>query len=350
MRQITWLSLACFAWFAGASVAVAGTIAPVLDVAAVPYLDPTGRASYADFLLINLPRAFALASNGMYGWFGGAGRTEDARAKALQSCRQKGGADCMIYAEDLQVVWRGATPVTLAQPPAMLLADRGNDFALVPDPRFLWQGPGEARGALVWAHGRFTNRDLRNEQPQEYIRAFNNAGFDVIRFDRAPFTDYTNAAADFLREGLAKLRQTGWRMVIVAGQSRGAWNGLQMLDTPGLTDAVIAVSPADFGFAAGQQSAEQEASLYRVVHAAHSPGTRVAVVQFIGDGYVQDVAERTATLNDLAPPRVAAAMLILRPEGITGHGGGDTASFALRYGHCLLRFVTDPVPPENCGP
>src|SRR4051812_47700869 len=36
---------------------------PILDVAAVPYLKPQGRASYADFLLINVPRAMALASN-----------------------------------------------------------------------------------------------------------------------------------------------------------------------------------------------------------------------------------------------------------------------------------------------
>ncbi len=317
---------------------------PVLDVTAVPNLKAQGRASYADFLLANLPRAFALASDGRYGWFGGGGSSEDVRARALKSCSDKGGTDCAIYAEDLQVVWRGRPPVALPQAPGPLLGT--HDFALAPDPRYYWFGPTQARGVFVWGHGKSgALRDERGAQPQAYVRAFNNAGFDVIRFQRAPDADYPDAAADFLRQGLAKLRATGWRMVVVAGQSRGAWNSLQMLDTPSLVDAVIALSPASFD--SSNQSA-QEAGLYRILHAARSPAARVAVVQFNGDVYVRDMPGRIEMLRGLGPPKVAAMMVIDEPEGITGHSGGDSATFARRYGRCLLRFVTDPSPPASC--
>src|SRR5208337_3231457 len=97
----------------------------------------------------------------------------------------------------------------------------------------------------VWGHGKAPGgQDLSADQPQSYVRAFNNAGFDVVRFARAPATDYADSAEGWLREALPKLRARGWRMLVVGGQSRGGWNSLQMLDTPGLADAVVAVSPA----------------------------------------------------------------------------------------------------------
>jgi hypothetical protein len=117
-----------------------------------------------------------------------------------------------------------------------------------------------------------------------------------------------------------------------------------MLDTPGLADAVIAVSPASFS---GQ--ATQEADLSRILRSARSPATRVAVVQFKGDVYVRDMPGRVAMLREMLPSRVAAALVIDQPEGITGHAGGNSADFARKFGPCLLRFVTAPVPSADCA-
>ena len=175
------------------------------------------------------------------------------------------------------------------------------------------------------------------------VRAFNNAGFDIVRFDRAPSTDYADDAAGWLRKGLASLRAQGWRMVVVGGQSRGAWNSLQVLDTPGLADAVVAISPARFN-----SQTTQEADLSGILHAARSPTARVAIAQFKGDIFVRDMPGRIDMLHGLIPPRVAATLVIDQPEGITGHGGGGSFDFAHRFGRCLLRFVTEPVPPRSC--
>src|SRR5579859_5372406 len=106
---------------AAALLAVSTTVAgaaeyPVLD--APPGLSAVARGSYSQFLLMNLPRALALGSNGAYGWFGGAPSIADARQKALASCTAKGASDCTIYAEDLQVVSR---PVAVPVPTAPLI-------------------------------------------------------------------------------------------------------------------------------------------------------------------------------------------------------------------------------------
>ncbi len=316
---------------------------PILNVDAVPNLKPQRRSFYADFLLTNLPRAIAISPNGWYGWYGGAGTIEDARTKALKSCADKGGTDCAIYAEDLQVVLPTRQPAVLPVVPGPLIETR--DYAFTPDPRFIWRGPQAARGVAVWGHGKANSYDGRGQQAQAWLRALNNAGFDVVRFERAPSADYVDDAADWLRKGLASLRARGWRTVVVGGQSRGAWNSLQVLDTPGLADAVIAISPADFS-----SLATQEANLSHVLRGIRASAARVAVAQFKGDVYVRDMPGRIDMLRTMLPTRVAAALVIDEPEGITGHGGGNSADFARRFGPCLLRFVTEPVPPKECGP
>ena len=329
---------------------LAGTTAraadlPVLDVTAVPHLTPEVRASYERFLLINLPRAFALSGTGATGRWGGGGTLAQARDKALAMCATQGATDCAIYAEDLAVVWPGRAHVDPPPVPGPLIT--GSGYAFTPDARFIWHGPQTARGLFVWGHGKApSNQDLSGDQPQSYVRAFNNAGFDIVRFGRAPFTDYPDSAEGWLREALPKLRARGWRMLVVGGQSRGAWNSLQMLDTPGLADVVIAVSPASLNLSMRQMEA---AELYRILHAANAPTTRVAVAQFQGDGYVTtSLDERVASLRDGLTGRVGALLLIDQPKGLTGHSAGNSIDFGVRFGPCLLRFVLDATPTTTC--
>jgi hypothetical protein len=337
-------------WFLALSFLVAsGTVRaaelPILDTAAVPSQTPEVRASYERFLLLNLPRAFALSRSGATGrWSGGS--LDQARAKALATCAEKGATDCAIYAEDLAVVWPGRPRIDPPAVPGPLISGPG--YAFVPDPRFIWHGPQAARGLFVWGHGKSPmGLDASNDQPQSYIRAFNNAGFDVVRFARAPRTDDAESAEGWLREALPKLRAGGWRMVVVGGQSRGAWNSLQMLDTPGLADAVVAVSPAAFSSATpGSQAAELKA----IMRAANAPAARVAIAQFHGDVFVPTgMDDRVASLRSGLTGRVAALLIIDQPAGFTGHGAGNSIDFGVRFGPCLLRFVTDPTPPATCA-
>jgi pimeloyl-ACP methyl ester carboxylesterase len=170
------------------------------------------------------------------------------------------------------------------------------------------------------------------------VRAFNNAGYDIIRLDRDPVTDETEAGAAWMRSALAELRRRGYARIVAGGQSRGAWNALQALDTPGLVDAVIAIAPAAHGPRGSPAQVFALDDLQRIVTAARSTGTRVAVANFAGDPFDPDPERRAAILGGLVG-RSAGFLMLDRPAGIEGHGGGADWRFTLRYGPCLLDFA-----------
>ena len=81
--------------------------ARVDDVAAVPGLDDTGRAAYAQFLVQPPPRAFALGPGGALSWLSNSPR---AMQRALDKCEIAAhGKPCGLYAVDDVVVWQPAT-------------------------------------------------------------------------------------------------------------------------------------------------------------------------------------------------------------------------------------------------
>lgn len=310
----------------------------LLDAERVPHLSPEGRADYRRFLLQPTPRVFALAPDGAWGW---AAAIEDDPAtterRALENCARWGGQGCRVFVRDLTVVWPGLEAAAPAAPGQALAGGPG--WSLTPDQRFLWQGPDRARGVYLWAHGRSPGgADSRGSQPQPHVRAFNNAGYDVIRLDRDPATDETEAGAAWMRQALADLRRNGYQRVVVGGQSRGAWNALQALAAPGLADAVIAIAPAAHGPRGSPAHEWALDDLRRIVHAARSPHTRVAVANFEGDEFDPDPAARAAILGAL-DARTAGLLLLDRPPGIRGHGGGSEWRFTVRYAECLLDFA-----------
>jgi len=116
----------------------------VLDTAAVPYLEATGRDTYARFLLLSLPRAVAIASNGKVAGYHDP-TIEQAREHALALCAERGGTGC---AEDYDVVWQGRPRVPRPPVPEPLI--QSINYAFVPDARFLWHGPQAVAGVYVW--------------------------------------------------------------------------------------------------------------------------------------------------------------------------------------------------------
>ncbi len=317
----------------------------VLDETAVPYLDATGRATYDRWLLTNLPRAVAIASNGKIGWASGLRTLEANREKAQSQCEEHGGADCRVYAENLDVVWPGRQTHTPAPPPP-LVSTMNYDF--VPDPRYFWHGPAAARGVVVWAHGsNGPDIDLRGLQPLPFVRAFNNAGYDVIRFQRAPLVDTVLRARGWLADELPALRRMGYRRVVVGGESRGGWTSLQMLDTAGLADAVLAVVPAAHGTGDSMNLTAQDDDLREIVADAPPSQTRVALVQFLNDPFTSNL-EAHAQLMQRLRPKIGALLLIDRPPGFSGHFGANGAAFAQDFAACLLHFADDSAPPAAC--
>jgi hypothetical protein len=315
---------------------------PLLALPETPGLSAADRTNVERFLRMNLPRALAFGPDGAFGWRAGGGDAAVVERAAIESCeRRSGGRPCSLAARDLAVLapdraWTPPNP-----PPEARFASPWHET--LPDGRFLWWGPEAARGVLVFAHGRDGGTDLRGNQPQSWTRRFNNAGYDVWRFDRAPPTDSMLRASGWLAADLAGLRGFGYRRVIVAGQSRGGWNALMMLERPGLADVVIAIAPAAHGLAGSEAFARQVEDLRALAGRVAAREARVIVASFRDDPYDADPEARAAILAGLAG-RVGALLHLDRPERLSGHGAGATIAFNDRFGGCLLRFATASAP------
>jgi len=325
-----------------------GQAPPVLALEEFAGLKPEDRPQAARFLAMNLPRVFAVGPNGAFGWQSRGGTPEEVEQGALQSCQRRSqGAPCRVAVRDLAVElpgreWRPTPPP--AQP-----AIGGGGWEVVPDANFLWWGPAAGRGVLLFGHGRSPGgADSRGNQPQNWTRHFNNAGYDIWRFDRHPGSDDALRAAGWLRTALVELRARGYRHVVVAGQSRGGWNALMVLDRPGLADVHIAIAPAAHGDTGSPNHLRQNDELRSIVAgAAGAARARVAVANFRNDGYDADPDRRAVLLHELGA-KSAGFLFIDRPERPVGHGGGGSADFSFRFGPCLLRFATAPTPPTGC--
>jgi dienelactone hydrolase len=74
------------------------------DESKLPFVRDTGRAGYKTYLSKTLPRAFAIAPNGAWGWSDNSG--ENPFERAVDNCNKKGLGECKLYSADNLVVWK----------------------------------------------------------------------------------------------------------------------------------------------------------------------------------------------------------------------------------------------------
>jgi hypothetical protein len=322
---------------AGMTAAVESAAAQeILELNRVSRLAPAGQAAYRDFLMEEFRRAFAVSDDGGWGWHSGAATADAASAAALADCAARTSAPCRIHAVDGDLVLDGQR---VTHPPA---AATYGEFASGPD--YFWYGPARAKGAIVWSHGNAGQADARNIPVPPYVRQFSNAGWDVYRFDRDPRYDRLDWAIRKLIDGARQLRAAGYRRVIAAGQSRGAWHSLEALHEDGLLDGVIAAAPARHGTwsqggMVALQGLDDYRTLMRRVAGAHVP---VALFVFTDDPFDPDPAARAAYAREQLGAGGTPVLVVERPSGITGHRGAQDPRFNRRFGACILSFLEAP--------
>ncbi len=285
--------------------------------------------------------AFAVAQDpdGRGAWaMASAHATPDAaRAEAMRLCtesanRVRGGAlrtPCRIVALDGAV--EGHAPIPL---------HRGTIGPFRASPLHLHRGPQQAAGVVVWAHGYGgPDRDLRAQPIPGFISALNNAGWDVLRFDRHPGDDALHHALPKLVQALPALR--GYRQVVLAGQSRGGWQALLAAAVrPDLVDGVLATAPAAHGEVAEDRGTLALDDFRRHIAALPPDRVRVLMAFFEGDEFDPSPAARAAALGGLAR---AAPTLALHTRGpARGHNGAVDWRFTRDYAACVLTFFAAP--------
>ncbi|MBY0339163.1 MAG: alpha/beta hydrolase [Acetobacteraceae bacterium] len=304
--------------------------------------------------------AFAMGPDGRSAWAMVSGRATPAEAEAevLANCNrtvanmrgQPLGAPCRLLATDLRLA-EGGAPLTPAS---------GTIGPFRRSPFHVTRGPAEASGAVIWSHGYDgPDRDLRGAPGPGFLAALNEAGYDILRFDRHPGDDALFTSLPRLVRGLPALRHAGYRRVILAGQSRGGWQALLAAnERPDLVDAVIATAPAAHGEAQRSEGQAHPGALedfQRALNGLAADRTRVAIILFEGDEFDPSPARRAETVASLAAQRTAPT-LALWPRNLRGHSAIGDWRFTRDYAGCVLTFVSAPdrsaprgLRRESCG-
>lgn len=290
--------------------------------------------------------AFALASlpDGRASWRFASGRRDaaDLEAGLEAACgadaRRLFGAraTCRIVALDGAVVGR-------AGPGFRPVDQRLGPFRAAP--LMFPHGPAAAAGVVVWSHGYGGSAVDRRDSPAPGVLALlNDAGWDILRFDRDPAEDTLPDALSTLLRGLPMLQEAGYRRIVLAGQSRGGWQSVMAAaGRPDLVHAALAFAPAAHGEAERPNNLPAAVEDFRRLLAGLPPdGPRLAIALFERDPFDPDPEARARLVEERAAARQAPTVVLFPPLPVEGHNGAADWRFTRAQGPCLLTLVQAP--------
>jgi hypothetical protein len=198
-------------------------------------------------------------------------------------------------------------------------------------------GPAGARGAVVWSHGRsITSEDSLSPTPY-YMASLQEGGWDAFRFNRMRDGDTLQDSARTLVRYVAELKGRGYKKVVLAGQSFGAFLSIMAADASDEVFAVIGTAPAAYGsFSEFYDSWRNNAtSFYPLLEKVRQ--ARVMLFYFHGDEF--DPGGRGERSREILGRRGLQHLVIDQPRALTGHWAASTGLFTRRYAQCMLDFL-----------
>ncbi len=200
-------------------------------------------------------------------------------------------------------------------------------------------GAATAKGVVVWSHGRSINAEDSQSPSPAYLRALRADGWEVLRFDRASKGDTLSDSTTRLVEYAAQLKRQGYRQVVLAGQSFGAFLALMAADSSSDVDAVIATAPAAYGsFDDFYDSWRLNATkLYPLIEQVKR--ARVMLFYFHGDDF--DPGGRGEQSRRILTDRGLGYAVIDQPAQLTTHWAASSGLFLRLYGGCIRDFADD---------
>src|ERR1700756_2297359 len=198
-------------------------------------------------------------------------------------------------------------------------------------------GPDRAIGAVVWNHGRSINSEDSDSPTPPYLRVLREAGWDVLRFNRPRDGDTLTASTRRLVELVGQLKRKGYRRIVLAGQSFGAFLALMAADASEDVDAVVATAPAAFGnFDEFYDSWRLNATrLYPLLERVKR--ARVMLFYFHGDDF--DPGGRAERSRAILSERGLGFAVVDQPAFLVGHWASSTGLFLRRFGRCIRDFL-----------
>ena len=222
------------------------------------------------------------------------------------------------------------------------LFSSGPVFGLGLDPAFPEPaaGPAKAKGVVIWSHGRSINAEDSQSPSPAYLNVLREDGWDVMRFDRLSPGDTLTDSTKKLVQYSAQLKHSGYKQVVLAGQSFGAFLSLMAADATSDVDAVVATAPAAYGsFDDFYDSWRLNATkLYPLLEGVKH--ARVMVFYFHGDDF--DPGGRGERSRAILSSRGVGYSVVDQPAFLTGHWASSSGLFLRRYGSCIRDFADNP--------
>ena len=198
-------------------------------------------------------------------------------------------------------------------------------------------GPERSKGVILWNHGRsLTVEDSESPTPP-FLRVLREGGWDALRFDRPRDGDTLIDSTRRLVDHVAELKHQGYRRVVLAGQSFGAFLALMAADASDEVDAVVATAPAAFGsFDEFYESWRLNAiRLYPLLERVKR--ARVMLFFFHGDNF--DPGGRGERSRAILSERGLGFAVVDQPAFLVGHWASSTGLFLRRFGRCIRDFL-----------
>jgi pimeloyl-ACP methyl ester carboxylesterase len=207
---------------------------------------------------------------------------------------------------------------------------------LRPQPWWRNNGPQAAAGLIVWSHGYKEGTDSTSSAPQPHVGRFLAAGYDLYRFDRRWIRDWAGDASAFA-DSVRQARSLGYRRIVLAGQSNGAWQSLAAAMRGAPVDGVISMAAAINNEVRTLRDPSVPRSEFAQIVRSIKPGPRVVLVNFADDVY--DVGGRMADAQGAFTASGVDAVVLDNPAGFKGHGAANEFAFARKYGACIKDFI-----------
>ena len=200
-------------------------------------------------------------------------------------------------------------------------------------------GPLHAKGVVVWSHGRSIDAEDSQAPTPSYLHALRDNGWDVLRFDRLSRGDTLSDSTARLVGHATELKHKGYKQLILAGQSFGAFLALMAADASADVDAVIATAPAAYGsFEDFHDSWRLNATnLYPLLEQVKR--ARIMVFYFHGDDF--DPGGRGEHSREILAGRGLGYAVVDQPAFLTGHWASSSGAFLRRFGSCIREFADD---------
>ncbi|MCK5541860.1 MAG: hypothetical protein KAI40_04140 [Desulfobacterales bacterium] len=180
---------------------------------------------------------------------------------------------------------------------------------------------------------------LNNEQLPKYVKTMNKNGFDIAKvnipfYNRSPLM--IPDIAIFISELFNEYKTMGYKKIVFAGQSRGAWSILyasRHIDSPNVY--YILAAPAAHGKKEKSQNFKNQNPEFKTLINSVKKGN-LAFFFFQNDPF--DAGKKAEIITDNISSN-AITMIIDAPINHTGHGSAWSHLFDITYTQNLINFI-----------